>query len=569
MAALAAGALAGGLAGTGAPAGAQSGADAVAACETVTAVPEVGPRACKSVEAGTWLAAQWCRRAVGTEEPVCPTVDGRQVGARAMKEHRASWVARALDLQRDMDRDVPLVQALLPHTHNSANSAAYRPSVTTNDANQILSLTDQLELGIRGIEIDLHWVPYPDPSRDPAQAYRDVVQCHGRTEQTGVTPVHVGCSVDQPVAPLLEELRTWLGKEGNEDEVVLLYLENQLDDAPAAHARAAELIAQELGGLVHRPGAGGCQTTLPVRTISKREVVAGGGQVLITGDCGPEGSPWNTWVFDRGNNATWDESGGTTNYACRQDRDELLTTSEGSRSYENTFIRRYEDSTWVSAMTVGGSHIAEVVLADMVRCGVNLPGLDQVHPGDDRLGGLVWSWRSEQPRAGAGSCAAQGDDARFFAADCAAAKPVACRTADGGWAVSTDAVPWASAQQACAADGHIGAGVPFNGWDNGLLRTVAAGRGDVWLAYARDGEGNWVTGVPAPSDPPTERPGRGHGGKPSQPGPPAGTKPTTPRADGVTPVRVSSSSPIDTAGLAALGIGLAVTALAAARRRRG
>lgn len=533
-----------------APAAAQeappSGADAVAACEPLTGVPELGRRACKSVEAGAWLAAGTCRRIPGTAEQVCPRIDGRQVSDTAMAEHDGSWLDRALTLQHRLDRDVPLVDALLPHTHNSANSTAYDPSLSTLDANQVVSVTDQLDLGMRAIELDIHWAPHP--AGDPGNGFRKVVQCHGRS----VAGVHAGCSFDQPLGDRLAELAAWL--DANPDEVVLLYLENVLDDDPAAHAEAVALLEEHVGRFVHRPEAGaGCQA-LPAQTLSKGDVLAAGEQLLIVGNCGPSG--WTDLVFDR--YPYWTESGSTTDYSCEADR---------SADYGTKLVRRYEDSTWLSTMAGGGSYIAPEVMADMVACGVNLPGLDQLHAGDPRLPSLVWSWRAEEPAADAsGRCAAQGADHRFFAEDCARALPVACRTA-GGWAVTADAVAWAQADAACAGLGGA-AGTPVNGWDNGRLRAVA-GDADLWLAYAQDAEGTWVVGGPGLPDvepdpePEPDRPGRGHGAKPAEPGRPG----TVGAEAALATTPASTSSPVHPALPLALLLPLAVLAYGFPRMR--
>lgn len=507
------------------PAGAESGDDLVEACAPATAIPEAGPRACKSIEAGTWLAAQTCRRVDGLQEPLCPTVDGRPVHESAVAAFEASWLARALALQGQLDREVPLAQALFPHTHNSANSTAYAPSVSTLDANQVLSLTDQLRLGMRAIEIDVHWTP--NPSGDPADGFRAVVQCHGEPVATPAGTVHAGCSTDTPLVELLREVRAWLDQPANAEEVLLLYLENALDDDPVAHATAAAAIESTLGDLVARPAPDqGCQS-LPV-TRSKQQLLAARTRVLVTGNCGPGGpGGWNDWVFDR--YPSWDESGGS-DFDCAVERREI--------DFDSVLVRRYEDSTWLSAMVGSGSHRDAATMTEMVRCGVNLVGFDQLHPGDERLASLVWSWRPEEPAFDStGACAAQGDDARFFAADCSAPRPVACRTADGGWAITPDAVAWAAGDEACRTAGHVGAGVPANGWDNDLLRAAAddAAAGDVWLAYGQDATGRWVTGIPA-ADPEPEviAPGRsgerpaspqGHGGPPAEPGPPGRGKP--------------------------------------------
>lgn len=546
-------------------ASAQTGDDVVEACDPLSDVPELGGRVCGGVERLTWLAAQHCRRAPGLDETVCPGIDGRDINEAAVAEFETGWTARALDLQRDLDRDVPLTESLTLHTHNSANSTAYAPSVTTNDANQVLTITDQLRLGIRGIEIDVHWTP--NPAGDPADGFREPVQCHGEPVATPLGTIHGGCSVDQPLVDLLGELRTWLDRPENADEFVLLYLENVLDDDETAHDDAASSIESTLGDLVFRPTAdAGCQD-LPVDR-SKNELGSDGARVLITGNCGP--GAWTDLVFRRG--PAWNESGGSTDYLAGSDCD----TERAAHDYQSKFIRRWEDSTFLSLMAGAGSYISPPVAASMVRCGVNLPGLDQLHPGDDRLPAFVWSWREQEPGADAGrACAAQGADARFAALDCGLELPVACRTVDGGWALTVDPVPWAQGDVACQAAGHDTAGVPANGWDNQLLRRIA-GNGDVWLAYGRNTDGAWITDIPTPpTDPADEKPGKGPKDKdpkdkPDRPGKPTKDKPAKGAAAGSgvvdgAAVAVQRSLPF---GVGALGVLLAIVFFLPKRRRK-
>jgi len=458
--------------------------DDATACP-IAAVPEIGARACKSQESGTWLAAQGCRQVDALQEPVCPSIDGRPVHPAAMDDYESSWLHRALALQGQLDLDVPLSRALLPHTHNSANSSAYAPSVSNLDANQVLSLTDQLRLGMRAIEIDVHWTPHPNG--DLSAGGRAVVQCHGEPVATPAGGLHAGCSVDTLLVDLLREVRAWLDQPANAREVILLYLENALDDDPTAHATAVDAIEQTLGPLVARPTQGaGCQA-LPV-TRTKQQLLDAGARVLITGNCGPGG--WTDWVFDR--YPSWDESGGST-FDCATERAAL--------DFDSILVRRYEDSTWLSAMAGSGSHRDAPQIAAMVQCGVNLVGFDQVHPGDDRLPALVWSWRAEEPSADASAaCAARAtSDGRFFADACGSERRVACRTTSGAWAITATPVRWVRGDDACRRAGHVSAGVPANGWDNQLLGRAVdeAGAAEVWLAYGQDATGAWVTDIPS------------------------------------------------------------------------
>jgi len=59
------------------------------------------------------------------------------------------------------------------------------PSISNNDSNQHVSLVDQLRLGVRGIEIDIHWMPSVWANGSNA-----VVVCHGRPE----SELNIGCT---------------------------------------------------------------------------------------------------------------------------------------------------------------------------------------------------------------------------------------------------------------------------------------------------------------------------------------------------------------------------------------
>ena len=159
------------------------------------------------------------------------------------------------------------------------------------DPNQLYTVTDQLRMDMRGIELDLHW-----------HLGRRCVVCHGQPVAVGPTAVHAGCSVDRGLAEALRELRAWLDR--NPDEVVLLYLENNLDGVSAAHSAAAAALAAELGSLVLPTPAGSPCGAMPLE-MSRASIRATGARVLIVGNCGPGG--WGTFVHERG--PQWDESG--------------------------------------------------------------------------------------------------------------------------------------------------------------------------------------------------------------------------------------------------------------------
>jgi hypothetical protein len=470
---------------------APSPAALVDACrESAAQVPEVGPRACRSLQALVWGAADLCR-APDAQQAACTSVDGRDLTEAAMAAYESSWTHRALELQRELDAGVPLLRALVPHTHNSFNSFAYQATLSGSDANQAVSLTDQLRLDMRGIEIDVHWAP--SPTAEEGDGGMAPIMCHGQPAEVGPAVVHAGCTVERHLRDGLAELRRWILAEEDErrPQLVVLYLENNLDGDDGAHAAAARTIEAELGGLVLPTPEGQPCAPMPLDT-TRRRIIDGGHRVLIVGNCGP--GAWGTWVHERG--PRWDESssGPGDDYPgvadCEAERADV--------DYANHWVRRYEDSTWLSAMAGGAS--SEVTATEtraMVRCGVNMPGFDQLRAGDDRLPELVWSWAPDEPTSGGGDCAAQGADARFHSTSCTTRLRFACVDPAGEWHVTRAAGRWDAGQRHCArAFPGSRFAVPANGYENGNLRRVAPEGASVWLHY-RSRAGDWTPGFSA------------------------------------------------------------------------
>src|SRR5438270_2123243 len=205
-------------------------------------------------------AAAVCRTPLrSTADPsapeACTPVDGSTISEAQLQAYESGWEHRALSLQRGLDANAPLAEEQLPHTHNSFNassytlgSTSYYPTLTNQDPNQVYSLTDQLRMDIRALEIDVHW--WPSPFGNAGTGGRWVTMCHGDSGQTGGA-VHIGCTWDRPFQDGLQELAAWL--HANPDAFIVLYLENQLNGDPQAHDIAAQLIEENLGDLVYRP----------------------------------------------------------------------------------------------------------------------------------------------------------------------------------------------------------------------------------------------------------------------------------------------------------------------------
>ncbi|MCU1462550.1 MAG: putative hypothetical exported or envelope protein [Acidimicrobiales bacterium] len=453
-----------------------------------------GPAACRNVAQVDWGAARACRTIDASAPDQCQPVDGRAISPADLKAYQSSWVHRALTLQRGMDLSAPLFESLLPHTHNTFNSSAYGPTLTDMDPNQVYSITDQLNMDIRLIEMDLHWVPSIFGNQATGGYW--VTLCHGNSGNP--LNLHIGCTNDRPFQDGLAEVKKWLG--ANPTEFVVIYLENQLSGNASAHALAAKLINDALGGLIEKPAAGSSCAPMDWNH-SRASMLAVGHHVAFVGNCDAGAhNAWGTTVFERGPN--WDEHGGQVGYSASSQQ----CTDDRSAHDKGVFRRYFEDSTWLAATvgsnaatsSLGGtSTIDAAQTAAMVACGVNIIGFDQLTPTDPRLAALVWSWARDEPKAGAGDCAVSGADGRFRAAGCRQRKRAACVDA-AGWHVTAAATTWAQAFRSCPREfGGSRFAAPVNGYRNTQLVAAKGSVTDVWVNDTAAGP-TWTANGPPP-----------------------------------------------------------------------
>jgi hypothetical protein len=384
-----------------------------------------------------------------------------------------AWTQRALQLQYELGSDLGFRDAPWVGTHNSYNSTAEMgPTLSAQDSNQRITLVDQLEEGMRSLELDLHYFPSAQGGGF------DVVVCHARDRNE----FHAGCTAEKTLAQVLDEISGWL--RAHPDQVLLLYLEDDIDQAEGYEA-AGGVLEERLGDLVYRPQPpdGGCQE-LPL-DASRDDVRAAGGQVVIVSDCGGAAS-WRSAVFTWETHRESQPRGFTEFPECG---------SEFTRAdYEATLVRYYEDSTRLSASTGNaGDPITTETAARMTRCGVDLLHFDQLAVGDPRLEGAIWSWAPGEPASGRCSEQRVGENApfgRWRSRRCQGNRRAACHKPNGRWAISKGRVKFRAADAACEERGADFA-VPRTGHEAQLLRLAmerAEVRG-VWLGQRRGGDG--------------------------------------------------------------------------------
>ena len=430
-------------------------------------------------------------RHMGVRRPFCAaalavTALTAQASAAGGPEGAANahWPQAALSLQYELSSDLGYRDAPWVGTHNSFNSTAeVGDTLSARDSNQQLRITEQLDLGVRSIELDLHWF------MRPGTGARAVVVCHAR----GASEGHAGCTTEPTLDLVLDPIVAWLREPTHRHEVLNVHLQDELEST-AGYDAATDILKQKLGALLYLPSppsGGGC-AALPL-DLSRDDVRAAGAQVVLVSDCGP-GSGWPTAVFD------WrepHEEDRPLDYRDYPDCDQELART----TYKAKMIRYYEDST---RLTEGASQTGAAEKRDritpetagrMARCGVDLIDLDQIVPDDSRLEALVWSWMPGQPSRG--RCAVQRASEKFpfgrwRSKPCSGERPVACRKPSGKWIVVVAKTPSRRARAVCA-DRKASYAVPRSGFEVQRLRQRMERKqvDAVWLGY-RKKEGAWT-----------------------------------------------------------------------------
>ena len=370
--------------------------------------------------------------------------------ADAVAGFPGSWVDRAIGSQYELGSDVPLRNAPFIGTHNSFNSTAEMgPTLSAMDSNQRMDLVDQLDSDVRSIELDLHRFPSAQGG-----GYRPVV-CHALGGGAG-------CSIEKELGPVLGEISGWLREPANSDQVILLYLEDDLD-TEGTHDDAAAEIEQRIGDLVYRPPAGAGCTEVPY-DVTRDQVRAAGKQVIIVSGCG-KGAAWQSYAYSWNEHKESRPMGFEDYPSCGPDYDRT--------QYDSRLIRYFEDSTRVSQVTGETDEgITPDTAAAMARCGVDLLGLDQFTPTDGRLESLVWSWAPGQPAQGACALNRMGGKLRFgrwISKSCGSLRRrPACRRGEA-WIVPRELTTVRRAKRVCRHHrAHFA--VPRTGYENQLLR---------------------------------------------------------------------------------------------------
>lgn len=350
------------------------------------------------------------------------------------------WLTWALGFQLDLARQQPFCYSQLPSSHNSAITfadgygeldAAFQeyfryirwvaPDAVLRTNNQWYSLTDQLNMGARVLELDTHWfsgdlrighcgglhVPTLNRLVEALNLLAKLFQHEIRwdTETFGCSPSlsSIPAGDQRPLTEALREVADWLRQPENAREFVVLLFDDQADledwdkvQLLLHKVKEAFAVDDIVTPVELRGRLGG-------RWPSIEDLVTAGKRLLLVSvkDYGEEMAPL---IFARGSNlCDWDEPtparvSGPPECSALSQRSKY---TEREATMAGTIIRTLDceirygplncDFDWGDNTYV----LDESTIPPLVACGVNMPSPDLLTP--TRMKAFVWSWAEGHP----------------------------------------------------------------------------------------------------------------------------------------------------------------------------
>lgn len=359
-----------------------------------------------------------------------------------------SWESKTLQLQNQIDLHSPMSKNNILGSHNTYNSSEYANDgyLRYIDPQQKHTIKEQLQLGARFIELDLHW------KFNWSNWRYHLLLCHGGF-----------CSGnDRFFREGLQEIKEWLQSPESNDQVIILYIE---DHATDKNSKMYEELMGYIGSYVYK--SNGCQA-IP-STLTKAQVLNAGAQVVV-----------------------WKDGGCSSNSNMKN----TAFSSLGS------IDRVWEDRTVIGAIfdNAGDGLIDATDVKEFFKLGRNIVNLDDFTY-DNRQTAAIWSWNTNEPNnSNNEDCAVMLNTGRWNDVSCNDNRtlPYACHQ-DGteNWNITiSNTGNYSGGQAACqnlGNDWHFK--TPTNSKYNHAIRNAAndAGYDQVWLAISdAETEGKWT-----------------------------------------------------------------------------
>lgn len=408
------------------------------------------------------------------------------LSAPVMAETTEEWGRRVLELQANLDAEVPLAKSLWVGTHNSFANPENDSMI---DYNHRYSLKNQLRRGVRELVFDVHW--YMD----------QMVLCHNNLTEDCLE----GTTGNRKLSNSLDDIKEWLNEANNKDQVVLLKLE-MTDKARRNINKIEHKILGNLGSYVFRADSVGSHgdlnsstgcTAIPSGSLTKKQVLDAGKNVIIfnTHSCISDGG-FNNLVFYGDNNL--------------EDVNDVSKLQGWSGSKQATVISRAKDAMTRDRelSTTNNVKMKPSNVADWMRAGLNIfetYGYDASNSSWNaeqespiQAEHMVWSWNTKEPNNYNGNedCAMVTANGKLNDWVCSNTIAYACQDEFDNWLVTDTQGAWSGGFAACAAQ-NATFRVPTSLIELDALNTeIARAKGAgtyVWVNYADTKiEGEWL-----------------------------------------------------------------------------
>ncbi|KAL4155042.1 hypothetical protein PRNP1_007156 [Phytophthora ramorum] len=460
------------------------------------------------------------------------------------------WLQRALKLQRKLAYRRNFCSATLPGTHNSAINLAdgygvedhvfegylhyfswFKTGMKVHTNDQLFSLTDQLHMGVRFIELDVHWFDgdlhiahcggFKSKLLDGMiDVFNEIAKMLGTgiewdSETIGCKPSlsSIPSKEQRPLKEALSELSTWLHAPEHADEFLMVFFDDETDLMKWKKVdKLLDYIKEYFPGKeILRPFELVFDTKWPafeeLMRVGKRVVFMSGVDYLTQGE---------EILFVKDNVCNWQEP--PLPLApfpeCRFNHSKANIGVPD----ENFTIFRPETSEieygFLNADGQIGTNenlLDEESLPGVADCGVNVPSPDNITP--KRMEATIWAVSKGHELDGNKCVALTRESTTWQSVDCHTPNLLpACVDVHNPrhWVLGRSPVVEADAAAACAAlsSGTMEFSVPASGYENELVYTqlmqhAPSSISGVWLSaktfvsevYSAEVEQDGVPGI--------------------------------------------------------------------------
>jgi len=353
----------------------------------------------------------------------------------------ATWLSEALQCQQYLSRDVTFDLVNVAQTHNSYNSRASGYKLAPN---QHYTITEQLDLGVRALELDLHRISALNPPTRVCHGSQDTYDSCKSSNfvSCGVVGIvdygaSTGCFSDAQTWPdFLGEIAAWTSTHPN--DFVTIWLEST-GTIPASEINNAITAAFPTG--VFTPGDLTSFGSYPTH----EDLIAGNYRVFFA----QKTETWNgVYVHDI------DEWPGYPAKKIKYFQSSTCTSSNAGPTHPDPvqFGVFYGDESALLGIIDGPSDVGivdETNAPQLFDCGYSA-AFDLVST--RKLKSTVWSWDRSRPTTNTSlNCAAIGPNNVWYDENCNTALPFACQsdTDSNDWVISAQTGAWSASAGKC------------------------------------------------------------------------------------------------------------------------